>query len=494
MTKKKVSFIDKVYDSYIKTDYQYGDNNLNPKREIRKNSLLDTKDGLDKILTEIESKVNEIGKRYVDTKPLFKFASTNMNNDGKNPKGLSQQLQHAIYLAGGDTSNLVLIPSLENDDDPIPIEIGKIIPKIIGTLPPTWGPDNFHRDDNPTPANLDGLGIFKIDCTGQISMYDTKDSDESLKDSLNLDDTNKKGNGSSDNDNNDENSNNSGGGGGGSSSGGGNDTTDSGNDNAAAQQELATEKALQDMERAVAQNRADAAQCALADLKILEIILTVLKIIKVLKQIMDPILNIAVEVIQIVVLAAQAWNNPTTIGEIIQRIIQKLIAVACMVVAQLLQLIWDLLGLDCITSQAQNTISEIKATLAGIQGIFNEINATAVKFGNGIDKVQDAFDKASEEVKKALNKSLSDKLKETFDVSALSKDLYGGKTFQEAVGSEFKNAVEATEAYDKVMNTVESIKSLQNTFKNTAQVAMKAVGKDSEVSKFVARFSNVEAK
>ena len=60
----KKSFVDKVYDSYIKSDYSYGDNNLNPKREIRKDTKIDTEDELNKILSEIEDKVTSIKSKY----------------------------------------------------------------------------------------------------------------------------------------------------------------------------------------------------------------------------------------------------------------------------------------------------------------------------------------------------------------------------------------------------------------------------------------------
>ena len=39
---RKKSFVDKVYDAYIKSDYSYGNDNLNPKREIRKDSKVNT--------------------------------------------------------------------------------------------------------------------------------------------------------------------------------------------------------------------------------------------------------------------------------------------------------------------------------------------------------------------------------------------------------------------------------------------------------------------
>ena len=42
------SFVDKVYDAYIKEDYSYGDNNLNPKREIKRMSIRDTDEQLNR--------------------------------------------------------------------------------------------------------------------------------------------------------------------------------------------------------------------------------------------------------------------------------------------------------------------------------------------------------------------------------------------------------------------------------------------------------------
>ena len=61
---KSKSFVDKVYDAYIKEDYSYGDNNLNPKREIKQMSLKNTDDQLNRILASIQRKVTEISMKY----------------------------------------------------------------------------------------------------------------------------------------------------------------------------------------------------------------------------------------------------------------------------------------------------------------------------------------------------------------------------------------------------------------------------------------------
>ena len=99
---KKKSFVDKVYDAYIKSDYSYGDNNLNPKREIRKDNKVNTEDELNKILSEIEGKVSDIKSKYKTS--LFREnekITFNVNGDGKNRVGTPRSLKNAIRRAGG---------------------------------------------------------------------------------------------------------------------------------------------------------------------------------------------------------------------------------------------------------------------------------------------------------------------------------------------------------------------------------------------------------
>ena len=110
--------------------------------------------------------------------------------------------------------------------------------------------------------------------------------------------------------------------------------------------------------------------CSLYYLWILQVIISILKVIKTIRNILDPALSITVESIKLVVLAAQCWNNPTSIGEVVARIMEKIVAILVMIVAMLLQMLWNMLGLDCLTSWSISKIQEIKSLLAGINSIF----------------------------------------------------------------------------------------------------------------------------
>lgn len=488
------SFIDKVFDAYLKSDYKYGDDNLNPKREINKNTKVDTQEELDRILEQVHAKIQEIGKKYDKKSFQEPKVSANMNGDGKNEKGINESLKNAIARAGGNGNNLVLIPSMEDSTDPISLEIGILIPKIIGTLPKTPDKDE-NVEGKPDDSQIDGPELFKINCDGTIDIISGKEKE---KDS----DSNSEDSGENNNNlragvNNDLEEDTSSGGGGSSGGGDSSGTTDSGSDDMSANLADATNKALSKMNANIGKDNMAATECALADLKILQTVLAILKIVKTLQKVISLALNLAVELVQIVVLAAQCWNNPTCIGEILQRVGQKIMAIMIMIVAKLLQMIWNLLGLDCITAQAQSTIAEIKATMAGISSVFSEVDKTALSLGNGIDKVKDAFDEASEEVEKALNYSLEDRLKDQFDMSELAKNLYNSDYAKDPISALKSDAMEAvgqTDAYDTVMDTVEDIKSLKDSAKKMIDAFMKMKSKDSEVSKFASRFNNITAK
>lgn len=135
---------------------------------------------------------------------------------------------------------------------------------------------------------------------------------------------------------------------------------------------------LDQAEKASANNEATMRQCAMAEIGFLKAILAVLKIIKTIKQMLDPILGVVMEAVQLVQLAAQCWNNPTCIGTIVQRVMQTIIAILMGVVASLIAQLWSMLGLDCMTTQAQSIIDEIREALAAVSGIVSELDPTGI--------------------------------------------------------------------------------------------------------------------
>jgi len=479
---KKKSFVDKVYDAYIKSDYSYGDNNLNPKREIRKDNKVNTEDELNKILSEIESKVENIKSKYKTSLFRENEIAFNVNGDGKNQVGTPRSLKNAIRRAGGNGDNLILVPGFEEKyPNNLPLDIEMTITKIIGSL----GPDLTDRGGpkfDPINLNINGPSLFTIRCDGTIDFLTQKDTSPKTEVGESGDLI---GNGENVDGSTGNGGNNGAGGGGGA--GGSNSTR---NSSTSDMQDKAVRDARSRMIANLQNDRATVIDCALYDLSILQVILSILKVIKTIRGILDPALSITVESVKLVVLAAQCWNNPTSIGEVISRIMEKVVAILVMIVAMLLQMLWNMLGLDCLTSRSISTIQEIKSLLAGINSIFIEVDKTALSLSGGVQQVKDAWDEASDAIQDAMNYSLSDRLKDTIDMETLSKNFYDSALVSNPRGaaeSFAMDAVSQTDAYNQIIDAINNVKSLGST----AQSMVNAFSKMTKnVDKGIQQFSN----
>lgn len=482
---KKKSFVDKVYDAYIKSDYSYGDNNLNPKREIRKDNKVNTEDELNKILSEIEGKVADIKSKYKTSLFRENEIAFNVNGDGKNQVGTPRSLKNAIRRAGGTGDNLILVPGFEeNYPNNLPLDIEMTIAKIIGSL----GPDPTGGDQNypsPNDFSLQGPSLFTIRCDGTIDFLTQKDNSPKTDVGESGD---RIGNGENVDGSTGNGGNNGAGGGGEAGGAGGSNSTK--NSSTSDMQDKAVRDARSRMIANLQHDRATVHDCALYDLGILQVITAILKVIKTIRGILDPALSITVESIKLVVLAAQCWNNPTSVGEVVARIMEKIVAILVMIVAMLLQMLWNMLGLDCLTSWSISKIQEIKSLLAGINSIFIEVDKTALSLSGGVQQVKDAWDEASAAIQDAMSYSLSDRLKDTIDMETLSKNFYDSALVSNprgAVESFAMDAVSQTDAYNQIIDAINNVKSLGNT----AQSMVSAFSKMTKnVDKGIQQFSN----
>lgn len=484
---KKKSFVDKVYDAYIKSDYSYGDNNLNPKREIRKDTKVNTEDELNKILSEIESKVTDIKSKYKTSLFRENEIAFNVNGDGKNQVGTPRSLKNAIRRAGGNGDNLILIPGFEEKyPNNLPLDIEMTIAKIIGSL----GPDPTDGGDpkfDPINPNINGPSLFTIRCDGTIDFFTQKDNSPKTEVGESGD---RIGNGENVDGSTGNGGNNGAGGGGTGSAGGAGGSNSTRNISTSAMQDKAVRDARSRMIANLQNDRATVIDCALYDLNILHVILSILKVIKTIRGILDPALSITVESVKLVVLAAQCWNNPTSIGEVISRIMEKVVAILVMIVSMLLQMLWNMLGLDCLTSRSISTIQEIKSLLAGINSIFIEVDKTALSLSGGVQQVKDAWDETSAAIQDAMSYSLSDRLKDTIDMETLSKNFYDSALVSNprgAVESFAMDAISQTDAYNQIIDAINNVKSLGST----AQSMVSAFSKMTKnVDKGIQQFSN----
>lgn len=366
------NFVDKVYDTYLQDDFSYGIDNLNPIREIKPSNDMDIDAQIAQIYSALSKRVEKVKKTVAEIaaeeeEKVYKGnagAETNNGADNTRQKKIIKQI-------GGTRDKLVAIPSLENADDPLSLEIELMLLQM--TLQSLGGGDKSKsgdgdngKDGRPKVPNDLPFDCNCDDETKEGSTTNVKNADNSGNNG------NLNANGLEDgarlNDDEDSDS---------SSSGGGNGDA-SVPSTALGAIEDAMNDVLDQAEKASANNEATMRQCAMAEIGFLKAILAVLKIIKTIKQMLDPILGIVMEAVQLVQLAAQCWNNPTCIGTIVQRVMQTIIAILMGVVASLIAQLWSMLGLDCMTSQAQSIIDEIREALAAVSGIVSELDPTGI--------------------------------------------------------------------------------------------------------------------
>lgn len=165
--------------------------------------------------------------------------------------------------------------------------------------------------------------------------------------------------------------------------------------------------------------------CAEIELEFLKIILIICKIIKVLMTIIDIVISTIVMVIQIVCLAVGAWLNPPNIAQIIQIIIGMVMSLVLKIISKLIQMIWNMLNLDCLADQVMETIAQIQECLNAFQSTLAMLDPSAVTFlgdliNGGMQDIRDII----EELMKAKAEAWEDaqkELRDTFSAEGLEK-------------------------------------------------------------------------
>lgn len=359
-------FLKKVYDKYLGSDYEWGDADLNPKREIRKSDEEQWEQDQEEILAIVESRLKELQAQAAKL-PKYKKPEV-IDNDNfltevggvagaPSPSDENSMQQMAMQAAlGGDIGDNLFIPK-GNFDDTIDFLLGNVIPQLAGIL--VMGPyDNVTVPGGPTLQTE----LFNPGCdTEDETMEKFESSNPEFNEFKNrlLEEA-------GDNKDEDDDDDTSAGGGG---SGGAADQADKDADaNVAAAQ------------KAVAQKQKEVAECIAKELGILQAILILLKVINTLKKVLLLILSILVPIIKMIAFAAQCWINPPAAGEVIQMVAEKIAALLISVIGEIIQMIWDLLDMDCKTEMVQKVLDEINEVLSGVDSAVN-MTKNLVNFG-----------------------------------------------------------------------------------------------------------------
>ena len=484
------NFVNKVYDTYIASDFDYGDDNLNPIREIDLSNAKSIDDKIAEIYAELNKRVEKVKKTVseitgsTETEVFRGNTVSESNNDTDD-----SHKKNVINLTGGTGDKIVVVPSFSTETDPITLELELML--LEKTLQ-AYYPDPEQTGGNVSTGNtgLTALEIppFDTDCTiilGANTSNQNQIMDVDFESDLGGNKDGLSGQGSG--------SNNK------SASLDSNTVTVD-----ASKLADAMDDALLAAEKASQANDKDQASCAKAEIGILKMILAILKVIKTIRQIMDPAFTLIMQAIKIVQLAAQCWNNPTCIGVIIQRVLGTVIAILMGVVAELLAQIWKMLGMDCFTEEVKSVMDAIREALAAISGITSQLNPTGIILDvkEAIGSVEDTYDLVSDSlsdltanmnsIKETSKKSLRTMLDAKFP--GLSDEQFSSFISNKRYRERLLDTLAKTspESVDSIRSAVNDVLTLPDTVMDSYDKIQKLIGNLSNEKQLMATLENLE--
>lgn len=228
--------------------------------------------------------------------------------------------------------------------------------------------------------------------------------------------------------------------------------------------------------------------CDIADLLILKIIAIIVRIIAILIKIISLVLGILIPLSELLPFAIICWICPPALQKIINYLMQTAMAMVMQIIGVILQKLWSMLNLECISDAAMSLIDQIQSALSGITGIMTSISDAAADLSSGFDlatqikeSISQAIDSAKEELKKLTPSNV---LKDAKKSAADSKN---------ALKSGFSDIVDTFKDPDTYLDLMpddakETIEGLVSSVKSTAQMA-KSIQK--AASSMVRAFSGV---
>ena len=379
--------LNRVYDVYENRDYfGIGCDNLNPVREIKSSQaeMIDESQVLNAVKIRLERVKKTVSKLRLDIEDSIDTEEAVVSMDTRGDKlpvsaGISPKEAMIRTKMGTPIDATTIFGDIPEDSadsseiDALEKEIQKQIINIIAFASVSGSGTTSSAGSSITDGNgldiTDGNGLdiidnisspFTVDCDGVATEITDKENQEDE------DDQNES------NDNSGDNEGGEGGEGGGEGGGDDNDDDDSLEEAESAQDEKDDEDEANANEAIM--------QCALKELAFLKIILMILKIVKILRMICAYVISTIYIVMDIVQLAAGAWLNPTNIAKIANKIIQRVLAAVVMIIFKLIQKLWNLLNLNCISDLTQDLIDQIKSALSMLEEMKSLCDPNSISF------------------------------------------------------------------------------------------------------------------
>ena len=390
----------KVYDTYKSEDWTFTQDNLNPLREVSPRGDEDInelrKRAIDKIAAKVSKIRDDLEEGGIKFKTLEDFASEEQSSipfGGESiPQGISPDKIMENFKTGKQLNDTD--PFFMPARNPLGPDIFKTLTDYIEYLLVSLGADLSSSADDSDIQLIEGMiyGLLDLGCDNStikaimtnIAGEENKNNDSNLG-SSDESDSNK--------DNSDE-----------------EDLDDEDLDDAAdlSNPNDILNKYADDNRRKNAKDINTLRDCAMKDLTWLLIILIILKIVSLLVNITALAMGIISPIIKNTTLAAGAWANPVGISEIIQMNVEKAMAIMNMAISSIVQLLWNLLNMDCISSGTMSAMDKLNSALSMLLNVRSGLNKGAVDILNSYTSLGDKLLDMKSAVKAAKDRTNED--------------------------------------------------------------------------------------
>ena len=362
------AFLNKVYDVYENRDYfGVGCDNLNPVREVKSSQaeMIDEAQVLNAVKVRLERVKKTVSKLRLDIEDSIDTEESVVSMDTRGDKlpvnvGISPKEAMIRTKIGTPIDATTIFGDIPEDSidnsgiDALEQEIQKQIINIIA-FAGVSGSDSMENVSSPFTVDCDGVAT---EITGEEDQEDENDKNKSNNKPGGNEEGGSDDSGSDDNENED-------------------DEDDDDDDDSL--EEAESKQDEKDDEDEANANEA-IMQCALKELAFLKIILMILKIVKILRMICGYVISTIYIVMDVVQLAAGAWLNPTNVAKIANKIIQRVLAAVVMIIFKLIQRLWNLLNLNCVSDLTQDLIDQIRSALSMLEEMKSLCDPNSISF------------------------------------------------------------------------------------------------------------------
>jgi len=385
------SFLTTVYNKYEKIDFSYGQDNLNPIREISPYQTLD--------INLLESSAYAaISARIKAIKAQLNDASMSLVQDAGEAdenviatagasegvlKGMSTQDLINLNNSGSSGSLMFPVPHVSEssivDMSPLLEEIDKMLIPLVQGFPAfgsgavstgtTSNTSGVAPSDDPNSGNTSTPDISFLD-DAPFGFVCPEDSDSTTTDDSDASSTGSDSNSSNSSSNGSTDSNSF------------TDTSDDGTDD--------SNKDEDDDDSEKPSDTQSQLDCIAAELEFLKILLTIIKILQIYRTIVSYVLGILLPIIELIQYAAGAWLNPSNYAMILQRLIQTGVATLVAFISKTIQDLWDKINQDCLVQSALSSWSNANKAILGSAKVVSDTKDAVSFTTNSVKKTMKA--------------------------------------------------------------------------------------------------------